>query len=111
MPCSATFMSNGLATPPCGAPSLVGAKAPSSITPAFQPLAHQAPCGEGAQRREYVIVAEPVERRLEVGVERPQPFREFAARDGVDGHDGVVAAPARPESVGLRLEPGLPLGF
>ena len=71
----------------------------------FQPLAHQAPCGEGAQRREYVIVAEPVERRLEVGVQCPHPLRGLAARGGVDGHDRVVAAPAGPEPVGFRLEP------
>ena len=77
----------------------------------LHPPAHQAPCGEGAQRREYVIMAEPVECRLEISVQRPQPFRELAARDGVDGHDRVMAAPARPEPVGLRLEPGLPLGL
>ena len=71
----------------------------------FQPLAHQAPCGEGAQRREDVIVAEPVERRLEVGVQCPHPLRGPAARGGVDGHDRVVAAPAGPEPVGFRLEP------
>src|SRR5207237_1279923 len=58
---------------------------------------------------EDVVVAEPVERRLEVGVQDPEPPGELAARDAVDGHDGVVASPARPEPVGLRLEPGLPL--
>jgi site-specific DNA recombinase len=36
-----------------------------------QPPAHQAPCGEGAQGREDVVVAEAVERRLEVGVQDP----------------------------------------
>ena len=34
-PCSATFMINGLATPPWGVPSSAGVKVPSSITPAF----------------------------------------------------------------------------
>ena len=47
----------------------------------------------------------------EVRVQHPQPLRGLAARGGVDGHDRVVAAPARPEPVGLRLEPGLPLGL
>src|SRR4030095_17204132 len=74
----------------------------------FQPLAHQSPCGEGAQRREYGIMAEPVECRLEISVESPQSLRGLAARDGVDGHDRVMAAPARPEPVGLRLQPGPP---
>jgi hypothetical protein len=53
-------------------------------------------------------VAEPVERRLQVGIEHPQPLGELAARRDVDGHDRVMAAAAGPESVGLRLEPGLP---
>jgi len=35
MPCSATFMSAGLITPPWGDPSPVGANRPSSITPAL----------------------------------------------------------------------------
>jgi hypothetical protein len=34
-PWSATFIINGLITPPCGVPSSVGVNVPSSITPAF----------------------------------------------------------------------------
>ena len=56
-------------------------------------------------------MAEPVECRLQVGVECPQPFGILAGCRGVDGHDRVMAAAAGPESVGPRLEPGLPLRF
>jgi hypothetical protein len=52
---------------------------------------------------------ELVECRFQIGVERPQALRVGAARYRVDGHDRVVAAPARSEAVRLRLEPGLPL--
>ena len=76
-----------------------------------EPLAHQFPGGEGAQRGEDVIMAEPVECRLQVGVEHPQPAGVLAGCRGVDGHDRVMAAAAGPESVGPRLEPGLPLGL
>jgi hypothetical protein len=58
-----------------------------------------------------VIVAEPVKCRCQVGVEYPQPPGVLAGCRGVDGHDRVMAAPAGPESVGSRLEPGLPLGL
>ena len=56
-------------------------------------------------------MTEPVECRLQVRVQYPQPAGILAGCRGVDGHDRVMAAPARPEPVGSRLEPGLPLGF
>ena len=84
---------------------------PSSITPAFEPSAHHSPGGEHAQRLADVIVVEPVERRRQVGVERPQTLRVSAAGRGVDRHDRIVATPARSQAIRLRLEPGLPLGF
>jgi hypothetical protein len=77
----------------------------------LEPPAHQSPGGEGAQRGEDVIVAEPVECRLQVRIERPQPPGIPAGCRGVDSHDRVMAAAAGPESVGSRLEPCFPLGF
>jgi len=56
-------------------------------------------------------MAEPVKCRLQVGVEHPQSPGILAGCRGVDGHDRVMAAPAGPEAVGSRLEPGLPLGL
>ena len=50
-------------------------------------------------------MVEPVECRLQVGVQHPRTFRVGAADDRVDRHDRVVAPPARPEAVRLRLEP------
>ena len=76
-----------------------------------QPPADQFPGGERSQRAEDVLMAEPVECRLQVSVEYPQPPGILAGCRGVDGHDRIMAAPARPESIGLRLEPGLPLRF
>ena len=35
MPCNATFIKQGLLTPPCGIPSPVGVNRPSSSTPAL----------------------------------------------------------------------------
>ena len=56
-------------------------------------------------------MTEPVECRLQVRVKYPQPACILAGCRGVDGHDRVMAAPARPEPVRSRLEPGFPLGF
>ena len=56
-------------------------------------------------------MAEPVKCRLQVRVQHPQPPGILAGCRGVDGHDRVMAAAAGPESVGPRLEPGLPLRF
>ena len=56
-------------------------------------------------------MGDQVERRCQVRVQRPQPPRALALGGHVDGLDRVLAAAARPESVGLRLEPRLPLGL
>ena len=111
MPCRATFISNGLITPPWGAPSSVGANRPSSITPAFSHWRTSPRAGNVPSDATDVIMVEAVERRRQVGVEHPQTLRVGAARRRVDRHDRVVAATARTEPVGLRLEPGLPLGL
>ena len=47
----------------------------------------------------------------QVRVQDPPALAAVAAQRLEDGLDRVVAAPARPESVRSRLEPGLPLGF
>ena len=79
--------------------------------PGPQPPADESPGGKRPQRAEDVIMTEPVECRLQVRVQHPQPAGILAGCRGVDGHDRVMAAPAWPEPVGPRLEPGLPLGF
>ena len=104
-------MSNGLITPPWGAPSSVGVNRPSSITPAFSHWRTSPRAGNVPSDSTDVIMVEPVECRRQVGVEHPQTLRVGAARRRVDGHDRVVAATTRPKAVGLRLEPGLPLGL
>ena len=92
--------------------SLPGRGEPAVLDHArLEPPADQSPGGEGTQRGQDVIMAEPVECRLQVRVQRPQPFGVLAGCRGVDGHDRVMAAAAGPESVGPRLEPGLPLRF
>jgi hypothetical protein len=52
-----------------------------------------------------------VERRGQVGVQRPHPFGPRAFAGVVDRADRVVAATARAEPVRAGFEPGLPLGF
>src|SRR6266571_2820049 len=56
-------------------------------------------------------MTESVECRRQIGVEHSPTFGVGAARRRVDGHDRVVAAPARPKAVRRGLEPGLPLGL
>ncbi|WP_280255440.1 hypothetical protein [Nocardia wallacei] len=52
---------------------------------------------------------EVIERGGQIGVEDLRArFGVGAADGGVDGHDGVVASPARPEPIGFGVEPGLP---
>ena len=89
----------------------MGVNRPSSITPAFSHCRTSPRAGNVPSDCADVIMVEPVECRRQVGVEHPQTLRVGAARRRVDGHDRVVAATARPKPVGLRLEPGLPLGF
>jgi hypothetical protein len=52
-----------------------------------------------------------IERGLQVCVKHPVPFRAFR-RDGLVDHlDRVMASAARPETVLLLVQPGLPFGF
>ena len=56
-------------------------------------------------------MGDQVERRCQIRVQRPHPPCALALGGHVDGLDRVLAATARPEPVGPRLEPGLPLGL
>ena len=112
IPCRATFISNGLITPPWGVPSSVGANRPRSITPAFSHLRDQSPRGERARATR----AGDHDRFGRMPPPGPRPAPTAAGRcvpshGHEDRLDRVVAATARPESVRPRLEPGLPLGF
>jgi hypothetical protein len=91
---------------------VLGAVKPALLDHArLQPLRDHPPGGERAEHAEDVVVGEPVERLGQIRVQRPQPPRASALDDLIDGLDRVVAAAAGPESIGLRLEPGLPLGL
>ena len=105
------FRIRGLITPPCGAPSSVGANRPFSITPAVSHARIMSRAGERAELVENEVVIDVVERSVEIGVENPLPFRVFALDDLVDRLDRVMASPARPKPVTLGLEPGLPFGL
>jgi hypothetical protein len=56
-------------------------------------------------------VVDPVERRRQIGVEDPPAVRVAARYRAEDRLDRIVAAAARAEAVGLRLEPRFPLRF
>src|SRR5687768_412662 len=56
-------------------------------------------------------MADLVERRGQVSVQRPHSFGPRAFAGVVGRADRVVAATARTEPVGAGFEPGLPLGF
>ena len=101
----------GEITPPWGVPSSVGANPfPASTTPAFsQP--GSCPWPGTTRAREKPGVINPVERRRQVGVQRPHPLGHRDLAHVVDRRDRVVAAAARPEPIRARLEPGLPLRF
>ena len=58
-----------------------------------------------------VIVADPVKRPGQIRVQHPQSSWGSALGDLKDRLDRVMAATARPKSVGPRLEPRLPLGL
>ena len=47
----------------------------------------------------------------QVRVQRPNSLSLWQAASLEDRRDRVVAAPARPEPIRFRLEPGFPLGF
>ncbi len=54
-------------------------------------------------------MADFVERRRQVRVKGPQAFSQGPVARRVDNADRVLAAAARPESIGSWLKPGLPL--
>jgi hypothetical protein len=77
----------------------------------LQPLLDQSPGRERAELPEKMRMVDSVERRRQVRVERPPPARVLPAGGVENGFDRIVAAAARPESVGSRLEPCFPLGL
>ena len=77
----------------------------------LQPLPDHPPGGERAEHGQNVVVGDAVERPGQICVQNPRPLRASALGDLEAGLDRVMAAAAGPESVGLRLEPRLPLGL
>lgn len=73
------------------------------------------PCGdvplgrESVQHGQEVVVADVVERRLQVGVQHPRAKRFPLPAQSEDRLDGVMAAASGPEAVHVRFEAGLPL--
>jgi hypothetical protein len=92
--------------------TILGAMQPALLDHArLQPLRDHPADGQRAEHAEDVVVGGLVERRCQICVWRPLPLRALALDDPVDRFDRVVAAAARPEAVGLRLEPRLALGL
>jgi hypothetical protein len=77
----------------------------------FEPLLDEPPRREATEGGEKMRVIDAVERRCQVRVEHPAPLSGLAPHGGEDASDRVVATTARPEAIGLRLEPCLPLGL
>jgi site-specific DNA recombinase len=74
-----------------------------------QPASDVFPGRESAEQAEQVLVVDAVERGGQIRVQDPHTVRGLAADRVEDGLDRVLTAPAGPEAVRLRLEPGLPL--
>ena len=99
-------------TPPWGVPSPVGANPlPASNTPAFSQPRIRSLAGNDPSRGEKMVMIDFVERRGQVGVQRPHALGHRALAHVVDRRDRVLAAAARPEPVRPGFEPGLPLRF
>ena len=77
----------------------------------LQPGADQVPAGKRAEHGEKVVVVDSVERRGQVRVQHPQPFRVLAAHRVEQGLDRVLTASTRPKPIRFGFEPGLPFGF
>jgi hypothetical protein len=77
----------------------------------LQPLPDHPPRGERAEHGQQVIVSDVVKRRRQICVEHPPSLRALALGDLIDRFDRVMAAAARPKSIGPRLKPRLPLGL
>ena len=90
--------------------SLIGRRVPAFIDRScFQPGTDLFPGGEHSEALQQEVMIDFIERRFQVGVEYPVPFRAFR-RDGLVDHlDRVVASAPRPESILLRVQPGFPL--
>ena len=58
-----------------------------------------------------MIMIDAVERRGQVGIQRPYPLGPRARAGDEDRRDRVMAAAARPEPVRLGFGPGFPLRF
>ena len=56
-------------------------------------------------------MVDPIERRGQVRVQNPQPFRVLAAHRVEQGLDRVLTASTRPKPIRFGFEPGLPFGF
>ena len=65
----------------------------------LQPGADHVPCGKRAEHGEKVVVVDSVERRGQVRVQDPQPFRVLAAHRVEQGLDRVLTASTRPEPI------------
>ena len=76
-----------------------------------QPVPDQSSRRKCSELVQKMIVIDTVERRRQVRVEHPQALRVTALDHLIDCFDRVVATAARPESVGFRFEPRLPLRF
>lgn len=88
---------------------VVGEEPTSAVAeyPAVQPVPDQTPGGECSESGKKVVVIDSVECRCQVRVEYPLPVRVAALAGQKDRLDRIVAASARPVSVGSRLEPRL----
>ncbi len=84
---------------------------PFSTTPALNQLRIIPLAGKRAEHGQDVVVRDPVKRPGQICVQNPPPFRASALDDVVDRLDRVMAATTGPESIGLRLKPGFPLGL
>ena len=77
----------------------------------LQPAGDHVPGRERPDGSEKMIMIDAVERRGQVGIQRPHAAGHRALAHVVDRRDRVMAATARPEPIRSGLEPGLPLGL
>ena len=79
--------------------------------PGGEPRLDHVPGRERPESVQQPVVIDLVERRGQIGVQRPHPLGPRAFAGVVDRADRVVAATSRTEPVGAGFEPGLPLRF
>src|SRR5690606_16471849 len=75
----------------------------------LQPPTNVLPRGETSELVEELDMVDAVERRCQVIIENPHPLGPDALAGGEDRLDRVMTATAGSESIGSRLDPGLPL--